>query len=981
MDVRSWIEHRAFGLAIGLAITAGAAVFFHLGAARRLDDFNLDLHLRHDDPISVDPRITLIDIDDTSLDVVSRWPWPRRRMAQLVRALSTAGAEVIVLDSVFVDPAAPRVVHAGLEANHDVDTGLAEYGDRATDEIVDDDQELRQAIAQSGNVYLGMFGALETPGRRAAPAAQGEANRFKHAAVDLLRSHFAADPADAEKLLPPRGKKDRVVLDRIWLDAKSRVARTAAKRFLADHATGTFAKFVARMLPRSEVAALGADRTILLDAFQSARAERLLADIPFPAGDTPGIRWPEAQSVSLPLPSLVKAARGVGWVAYGRESGDGVLRSLPMLVRGDDGCYASLGLLVACDVLGLDLHEASVTGRALQLGGGDATRSIPIERDGDTLIAWHRAARGGRWYNSFTHWPAHRALRTPMLFEAIEQNERRIGLLLGALVEERHRETPAAYNDYATRANEWWLRRRARLRAMQFDAVPSPQAKLAWRDPDVAAVEQEALVWLQRTWSLWRDEQPQTNEERVQRQAVERWHRRIVDEDEIGHLLTLDAGLGDEARVAADELGRAASGKICLVGNTATSVADLVTTPVDSSMPGVMAHANVINMVLRNRLVRRASWLIQIALFVLLGLGATVTANRLPLAKSLLLTVLASGAVFVLAWVVFRSSGLYLSTIPAAAAAALAWVGVSAHREFTQERVRRFVERALSQYTAPEIAGRIAKDPELRRLVPQSATITCFFCDLEGFTGLSERLGPSATRDTLNPYLERMSAILVAHGAIVNKFIGDGIFAFFNAPICPCGDHARAAVAAAWECRRALAQLPAAPSGPSGEPSGGGLRMRIGLATGEVFVGNYGSDAKLDYTCIGDRVNLAARLEKANKLIGSTILMDKATREAVGEDWAVGSFGRLRVPGRSQPVEAFELLGPSGTVDDEAIEAVEQLSRAIRRFQACDWGQAKRAFSDLGDHKAAALYLDAVAQLEASPPGADWDGALELRTD
>jgi len=981
MDVRSWIEHRRFGLAIGLAITAGAAVFFHLGAARRLDDFNLDLHLRHDDPIEADPRVTLIDIDDTSLDVVSRWPWPRRRMAQLVRSLSTAGAKVIVLDSVFVDPMAPRVVHAGLDANHDVDGGLVVYGDSATDEIVDDDAELKQAIAQAGNVYLGMFGALETPGRPDVPATHGQADALEDAAVELLQGDFATALADAEGKLPPVAKRNRVVLDRVWMDAKRRVARKAAERFLADHAAGTFAKFVAGMLPRSEVAALGADRTILLDAFQSARAERSLAAIPLPAGNTGGIRWPRAHGVSLPLPSFVKAARGVGWVAYGRETGDGVLRSLPMLVRDNDACYASLGLLVACDVLGLDLREARVTGRALVLGSGDAARSVPIEPDGETLIAWHRAARAGRWYESFTHWPAHRALRTPMLFEAIEQNERRIGLLLGALVEERHRETPAAYNDYVTQANEWWLRRRERLRAMQFDIVPSPDSRFAWRDPAVAAVEKEALVWLQRTWSLWRDQKPQTDEERRQRQAVERLHRRLVDEDEVGHLLALDARLGDEARAAAHELGRAVSDKICLVGNTATSVADLVTTPVDSSMPGVMAHANVINMVLENRFVRRASGLIQIALFVLLGLGATVSANRLPLAKSLLLCVLAAGLVFVIGWAAFRSSGVYLATIPAAVGGGLAWVGVSAHREFTQERVRRVVERALSQYTAPEIAARIAKDPELRRLAPQSATATCFFCDLEDFTGLSERLGPSATRDTLNPYLERMSAILVSHGAIVNKFIGDGIFAFFNAPICPCPDHARAAVAAAWECRRALAELPATPSDPTGQPSRGGLRMRIGLATGEVFVGNYGSDAKLDYTCIGDRVNLAARLEKANKLIGSTILMDEATRDALGEDWAVGSFGRLRVPGRSRPVEAFEPLGPSGTVDGAALEAVEQLGRAIRRFQACDWGQAKSAFAALGDLKAAALYLDAVAQFEASPPGADWDGALELRTD
>jgi len=993
MDLRSSVEHRFFGIVIGLLVTIVAAAVFHLGGFRRLDDFGLDLHLRHTHVVEADPRIVLIDIDDTSLEVVSEWPWPRRRMAQVVRSLSHAGAAVIVLDSVFVDPTAPRVEHAGLSADYDLDAGLIEYGDRSTDEIVYHDEELRRAIAEAGNVYLGMYGrvlpasperlvgAPPDPAEAAAPSRDGGTADGSippmTVAIDVLRQDFSTD-LDEAHAQPVAGASPEA-LARVWRDAKQHVARDAAERFVADRPAGSFPEFIAMMCTDSAVTRVGAERSILADAYRRARARSLLETIPAPAGSHE-LNWSRTVDETYPLPSFVEAARGVGWVAYGREAGNGFLRSMPMLVGGADGFYASLGMLVACDVLGLNLAEARVTPGFLHLVGGDDPRAVPLEADGETLIAWHQGRRRGSWRRSFDHLPAHRALRAAMIFEGIEENDRRIGLLLGELVAERHRETPAAYDDYAGRVNRWWRARRERLRALDVDAVASADSMFAWRDAQVAAAEQEALVWLRRAWGLWRDESPQTDEERRRRERIARLHRRIIEERAAEDLVALNAELADDARAALDALRAAVAGRICLVGNTASSVADLVATPVDASMPGVMAHANVVNMMLRNRFVRRAGEPWQLGLLIVVGVITTVLTNRRPPARSLVASALLCAGVALLGVLAFRSGGVYLATLPVAVSSVFVWTGVSVHREITRERSRRLVERALSQYTSPQIAGRIAQDSALRQLLPQSATVTCFFCDLEGFTGLSERLGPQATRDTLNPYLERMSAILVEHGAIVNKFIGDGIFAFFNAPICPCPAHEQAAAAAAWACRRSLDEL-----SESLDLPGGQLRMRIGLATGEVFVGNYGSEAKLDYTCIGDRVNLAARLEKANKAFGTTILMDGPTRESIEGAWVVRELGRLRVPGRLGAVEAFELLGDQAGVTEAQVEHSDRLAEAIRRFQTCDWGTARESFEACGavspSDRVAAAYLDAIAQHTSVPPPDDWDGVIIVRFD
>ena len=162
------------------------------------------------------------------------------------------------------------------------------------------------------------------------------------------------------------------------------------------------------------------------------------------------------------------------------------------------------------------------------------------------------------------------------------------------------------------------------------------------------------------------------------------------------------------------------------------------------------------------------------------------------------------------------------------------WAAVSVARQLTEQRVRRRVIRVLGQYTSPTIAARVADTATDDDFVPRRAWITCFFCDLTNFTSLSERIGPERTRQILNPCLNVISQTLIGHDALVNKFLGDGVMAFFNAPILPCVDHARHACLSAIECVRAIERL-------CEYADSWTLQLKVGIATGDVFAGDFGT--------------------------------------------------------------------------------------------------------------------------------------------
>ncbi len=975
MGSGGWIQKHRWGMALGGSMTILIGALFALGVWDRLDEAGLDWHFRHCGRIEADPRIVLIDIDDRALATVDSYPWPRRRYAQLIETLSELGATQIVLDLVFPEPSQPRIEHAGLSKHYDLDAGLPVRGDPRQDPPIFDDDELAKAMAQAGNVYVGMhFGGTLPPADRGRDPFPPETAIDK--ALALIRNEPAMTPEQLAKRmnLPPHRDPERfywetrlvaALLDDFSLDtpalanrltpaasahvniieehlpaAKRLAARHALKQFRQEFPQGDWPSFFRWVIPRASFEKLTPDREELLWAFHLHEAELAVrAKAPECDSSLRG-RVVEEFDVRPPIAKFAKAAGGVGFVSLERTHSAAVVREIPLVAVAEGRLYLQLGLLVAGDILDIDFSTIRHEGD-LVFGKGEAARRFPLNDDGSTLVNWHSPRRAGQWHDSFTHIPAARVMEIPLHREDMADNQRRLGLAVAELVALRHEETPAEYQQYERRVNERLRLEKAMKESPNADGRRAQ--RLAELEHQTKVVEEDAHVWLRRMASLWASAQPATDAERAQKVMVERFMQEL-DENRLADALR-GANEKLEERTAAliRELEARIRGRICLVGYTASAVADLVPTPISSAMPGVMAHANVMNMILQNEPVRRAAFWANGLLFLGCGLLTTfVTIARRPFFSLLSMLVvvvalLAGGALS------FRLAAVHTASVVAALTAAMVWAAVTLYRQLIAERGRRQFQRALAQYTSPAIAHRIAESRGTESLVPQPAVVSCFFSDLVGFTRLSERLGPERTRDVLNPYLSAMTSVLIEQNALVSKFMGDGVFAFFNSPLWPCPDHARAACAGALAAQEALGDLNRRGLLPGEHFT---LAMRIGLSTGAAFVGDYGSDTKLDYTCIGDTVNLASRLEKANRVLGTGILVDEASQKAVGDEFAFRALGLFHVAGRSMPVEIFELVAHGGQVDAQARAFLDCFQEALACFQHCQWEPSRRLFEE-----------------------------------
>ncbi len=391
-----------------------------------------------------------------------------------------------------------------------------------------------------------------------------------------------------------------------------------------------------------------------------------------------------------------------------------------------------------------------------------------------------------------------------------------------------------------------------------------------------------------------------------------------------------------------------------------------------------MTHAQLLNSLLEDRLIRSLSLPANVAIVLLCCLLVTVvTAAQGPRAS--LGSMIAACAIYALfaAGVLFQYAGIDVAVATPLIGMFVTWAMITSYRELTEERSKRHFARTLRQYTSPALARQMAENPDVVTKA-ETREVTCFFSDLKGFTGISERIGAQATQQILNVYLERMTEVLDRHEALINKFLGDGIFAFFNPAIHPQADHARRACVASLEAMAALEDL----KRRAGADLYGSLQMRIGLASGMAVVGNCGSERKFDYTCIGDTVNLASRLEGANKTFGTGILINARCKELLSGEFSLRYIGRVLVVGRTTYEDTYELIGQAGNLNPATAEAVECFEQAVRCFIAGNVSRAKEGFAGCLQRRpedtAARVYLSLCESYTQTGLPKDWAGSVEL---
>ena len=415
-------------------------------------------------------------------------------------------------------------------------------------------------------------------------------------------------------------------------------------------------------------------------------------------------------------------------------------------------------------------------------------------------------------------------------------------------------------------------------------------------------------------------------------------------------------------------------GRIVLVGTTAPGLLDLRATPVDPVFPGVEIHANLIAGILDGNIKQRPPYVVgaEFVLLLIAGLALTLLLPLLSPLRSVLVAALALMSVAGLNLAVFHYGNLVLPLASGLALILLLFTFNMAYGFFVEARGSRLMASLFGQYVPPELVERMARNPQRFSMTPRAETLTVLFCDVRGFTGISESLDPDALSQYINEYLTTMSLIIrERHHGTLDKYIGDAVMAFWGAPVADPA-HARHAVLAALDMARQARALDQRFRGRGWPP----LAIGIGINSGLMRVGDMGSQIRRAYTVMGDAVNLGSRLEGLTRHYGVDILIGPQTRALAG-GIVLREIDRVRVRGKAEPVVIHEPLGLEPEVGVQLRDEILRWERALADYRAGDWDAAEARLQALQRDAPCRLYtvfLQRIAGYRRQPPPPDWAG-------
>lgn len=414
-------------------------------------------------------------------------------------------------------------------------------------------------------------------------------------------------------------------------------------------------------------------------------------------------------------------------------------------------------------------------------------------------------------------------------------------------------------------------------------------------------------------------------------------------------------------------------------GFYAPGLFDICTTPMSAVYPGVGVHITQLDNYLQDSFLSPTTFPVEVALVVVLAFLGAVPLSLAEIFRLHKLNVLVSVAwmaIFGLLFVVLSygvfAAGFVLPMMPPLVALVLAFFSAMVVSYRQEGRQRRYLKSAFRHYLSPAVIDTLIAHPESLVLGGERRHISIFFSDVQGFTSISERLSPEELTSLLNDYLSQMTDILLESGGTIDKYEGDAIIAFWNAPV-ELHDHGRRAVEAMIRCQEKLAQLRPQLEQRAGRP----FYMRVGINTGDAVVGNMGSSSRFDYTMLGDSVNLAARLEGLNKQFGTYSMCSAASKEealAFGTELCFRELARVAVVGKKEAVTVFEPMNASEYAERQAV--LDTFSQGLQLFYQGKFPEALEAFSAIQKEDApAAHYVAKCRELLENPPDlSSWEG-------
>ncbi|MGZ5834688.1 MAG: CHASE2 domain-containing protein [Xanthobacteraceae bacterium] len=433
--------------------------------------------------------------------------------------------------------------------------------------------------------------------------------------------------------------------------------------------------------------------------------------------------------------------------------------------------------------------------------------------------------------------------------------------------------------------------------------------------------------------------------------------------------------------------------RLVLIGTSAVGLLDLKYTPVDSAMPGVEVHAQIIESAFSRTFLKNPleATLTEMAVMAVMGIGIVTVGPMIGPLAMLIVGALGAAAVIAASWIAFSQYGLlYDAIFPLLSIIAVYAILVFVNY-FREQAGRQRVRSAFGQYLSPTLVEQLAQSPDKLVLGGEEREMTVMFSDVRGFTSISElyKDDPQGLTQLMNRLLTPLTNAIIARTGTIDKYMGDAIMAFWNAPLDDKAHEVHACEAALDMMERLTSlnkerEQEALANNQKFLP----IKIGVGLNTGRCVVGNMGSDMRFQYTVLGDCVNLASRLEGQTKSYGVKILIGSRTAQAIEDKFALIELDRVTVKGKTEPETVYAVFGGSDLAQSDEFKSLQAaFASMLARYRAQDWDGATAALnvcrkfnSGLDVSEAALIYAERIEAFRVSPPPAGWDGVFALQT-
>lgn len=688
------------------------------------------------------------------------------------------------------------------------------------------------------------------------------------------------------------------------------------------------------------------------EEFQKARERFLeIASIPVPEGEEINFRQLEEDDIKTivyPISPLMNSAKSFGFVNRFTDI-DGTLRKVRLVQVFEGRLYFNLALAMLIDECKVKKENIIVNpGKNIVLKSAFNSKDfitedivIPIDKTGMIFVNW---AGPGPREKSFKLIPFYSLL-------------------------EYHSFADPVYEFFDNAGGIAGIQQRAEL---SQDIVQAGK-KLKTASDDVTyretAIELKALQ--NELYELKKSYMNMLEEEKVQIQE----ELDSNPSEELENELALIEG--DIKAVELVLLAEGVRDKNLIIGLTATGTHDIGSIPIHNEYPRVGTYLNTINTIIQKQYIFKPHIIFSMLLFLVIALATGYVIQKLPARRSLLTGVLSLIFLNLIIFLLFDFANIWVEQLGSNLALLVPGLSIISIKLISEEKQKKFITGAFSRYIAPDVIDQILENPESLELGGENRPITIFFSDVAGFSGISEKLTPPELVALLNEYLSEMTDIIISHGGTIDKYEGDAIMAFYGAPQS-YPDHELRACLAAIDMKTRLGEMQEHWRA-TGQHE---LYVRMGMNTGDAVVGNMGSRMRMDYTAMGDSVNLASRLEGANKFYSTTAMISQFTYEAVKDQVETRKLDTIRVVGKSEAIVIYELLSRKNDLPQKIYDLVETYNQGLELFTSRQWKKAHKAFEDAlkivpGDGPSK-TYIARCEDFMKNPPTQKWDGVFSL---